>query len=80
MTVDEGWNRRYIQRLVGLPFILGYHMFMWVDEPAGGQLFGADSNFGLVHLSDDPYQVLVETFTEINALAAQWHEEGPNPS
>ena len=71
--------RRYIQTLVGLPFVLGYHMFMWADEPAGGQLFGADSNFGLVHLSDDPYQVLTVAFTEINALAAQWHEEGPTP-
>jgi hypothetical protein len=47
--------RRYIQTLVGLPFVVGYHMFMWADEPAGGQLFGANSNFGLVHLSDDPY-------------------------
>ena len=68
--------RRYIQTLVGLPFVLGYHMFMWADEPASGQLFGADSNFGLVHLSDDPYQVLTVAFTEINALAAQWHGGG----
>ena len=64
--------RRYIETLVGLPFVVGYHMFMWMDEPAGGQLFGANSNFGLVHLSDDPYQVLTDAFTEIT----RWRHNG----
>ena len=50
------------------------------DEPAAGQLFGANSNFGLVHLSDDPYQVLTDAFTEINSQATQWHLAGPQPS
>eukprot|EP01049_Picozoa_sp_SAG25_P013312 SAG25_NODE_2028_length_2013_cov_2.238767_1_plen_387_part_00 len=71
--------RHYIRTLVGLPFVIGYHMFMWADEPSGGQLFGANSNFGLVHLSDDPYQVLTEAFGDINALASSWHEDGPEP-
>ena len=54
-------------------------MFMWADESSGGQLFGANSNFGLVHLSDDPYQVLADAFADINALAGRWHETGPAP-
>jgi hypothetical protein len=71
--------RRYIETLVGLPFVVGYHMFMWMDEPAGGQLFGANSNFGLVHLSDDPYKVLTDAFAEINSLVTKWHLAGPQP-
>jgi hypothetical protein len=47
--------------------------FMYYDEPAGKQLFGADSNFGLVHEDDDPYQVLVQAFTNINSAAPQIH-------
>jgi hypothetical protein len=46
---------------------------MYYDEPAGKQLFGADSNFGLVHEDDDPYQVLVQAFTNINSAAPQIH-------
>ena len=72
--------RDYIRSLVGLPFVIGYHMFMWADEPSGGQLFGAASNFGLVHLSDDPYEVLTDAFTSINAEASAWHMAGPVPS
>jgi len=63
----------YIHDLVALPFVVGYHMFMYYDEPAGKQLFGADSNFGLVHQDDDPYQVLTEVFTSINADAPLRH-------
>eukprot|EP00039_Didymoeca_costata_P013669 m.211633 g.211633 ORF g.211633 m.211633 type:complete len:483 (+) comp15841_c0_seq3:59-1507(+) len=65
--------KTYIEELVSLPFVIGYHMFMWEDEPAGGQLFHANSNFGLVHLSDDPYEVTTQAFTVINGLTTTWH-------
>lgn len=65
--------RDYIRMLVALPYVVGWHMFAWVDEPSGGQLFGANSNWGLMHLSDDPYAVLVQMFQGINANATTWH-------
>lgn len=58
--------RRYITQLVALPYVVGFHQFAWVDEPGAGRLDGEDSNYGLVHLDDDPYTVLVEEFTKIN--------------
>eukprot|EP00040_Diaphanoeca_grandis_P035124 m.220032 g.220032 ORF g.220032 m.220032 type:complete len:491 (+) comp33308_c3_seq13:177-1649(+) len=64
---------KYISELVSMPFVGGYHMFMYYDEPAGKQLFGADSNFGLVHSDDDVYTVVVEAFTKINAAAPHTH-------
>jgi hypothetical protein len=36
------------------------------DEPAGKQLFGADSNCGLVHEDGDYYSEVVGAFTQIN--------------
>jgi hypothetical protein len=53
-----------------------YHMFMYYDEPAGKQLFGADSNFGLVHEDDDPYDILTQAFASINAEAPRLHSGG----
>ena len=50
-------------------------MFMWYDEPAGEQLFGANSNYGLVHEDDDEYEEVVAAFTKINAAATGWHDE-----
>jgi agarase len=68
--------RSYVKTLVELPFVVGYHLFAWVDEPSGGQLFGANSNYGLNHLSDDPYGVWTQGWTSINTMAVQWHENG----
>lgn len=48
---------------------------MYYDEPPGQQLFGADSNFGLVHEDDDVYEVLTKAFTGINADAPGIHEQ-----
>ena len=59
-----------------MPFVVGYHMFMYYDEPAGKQLFGADSNYGLVHQDGDLYTEVVEAFTRINANAEAWHLAG----
>eukprot|EP00035_Acanthoeca_spectabilis_P018181 m.383890 g.383890 ORF g.383890 m.383890 type:complete len:499 (-) comp16733_c0_seq1:3254-4750(-) len=67
--------RDYTSKLVSLPFVIGYHMFMYYDEPPGQQLFGADSNFGLVHEDDDVYEVLTKAFTGINADAPGIHEQ-----
>merc|ERR1719174_37869 len=53
----------YVKELVTMPFVVGYHMFMYYDEPAGKQLFGADSNYGLVHQDGDVYTQVVEAFT-----------------
>lgn len=51
-----------------LPFIVGSHYFMWVDEPALGisSTFPEDSNYGLVNEADEPYQELTAIATKVN--------------
>jgi hypothetical protein len=62
-----------------LPFMVGYDYFMWVDEPALGisDTFPEDSNYGLVDVNDDPWEVLVERATEVNAQVPGLHAESP---
>ncbi len=64
------------QRTVfALPFIVGSHYFMWVDEPALGiaSTFPEDSNYGLVSEADEPYPELTAMATKVNAQAIALH-------
>ncbi len=66
----------FAHAMIDLPFVVGYHYFMWVDEPAEGisSTFPEDSNYGLVDVNDTPYPELVETATRVNAAAHQRHK------
>ena len=61
--------------LFSLPFIVGSHYFMWVDEPALGisKTFPEDSNYGLVSESDKPYALVTQTAARVNAQMAGLH-------
>jgi len=70
MRVDNQQQRAacyaILQRdLFRLPFMVGSHYFMWVDEPAEGisKSFPEDSNYGLVSESDTPYPLLTAAAT-----------------
>ena len=63
----------YIQQLVALPFIVGYHSFAWSDEPAAGNGWGENSNYGLVHLDDDAYGEMTSMFTRLHASVVELH-------
>jgi len=67
--------RIFAQAMTDLPFMVGYHYFMWADEPAPGisSTFPEDSNYGLVNEKDETYTVLVQTATEVNQAAAARH-------
>ena len=58
------------------PFMVGYHYFMWADEPVMGisSAFPEDSNYGLVNEKDEPYALFIKTAAEVNAQVAQRHE------
>lgn len=64
--------------LLRLPFVVGSHFFMWVDEPSGGisPTFEENSNYGLVDERDDPYPPLVDAATRLHANAAHIHRTG----
>jgi len=65
--------KRYVDTLLTLPFILGYHWFQYMDQPKEGRFDGENSNFGLVKIDDEPYRLLVETFKQINFNAEKTH-------
>lgn len=61
--------------LSSLPFIVGSHYFMWVDEPALGisSTFPEDSNYGLVNEADEPYPELTAIATKVNTQMVALH-------
>lgn len=61
--------------LFSLPFVVGSHYFMWVDEPALGisSTFPEDSNYGLVNEADEPYPELTAMATKVNAQMFALH-------
>ena len=58
---------RYVQGLIDLPFMVGFHWFEHADEPKEGRFDGENSNYGLVTIEDRPWDLLVRKMTEVNA-------------
>eukprot|EP00937_MAST-01D_sp_MAST-1D-sp2_P001821 g1821.t1 len=65
--------RSYITALAALPYVVGWHVFAWVDEPAGGNEWGEDSNYGIVRSDDSAYAPMVSMLEEVNAAAHALH-------
>ena len=64
----------WMRTLLPMPYIVGWAVFRWVDQPAGGAGGnGEDSNYGLVNEAGVPYPC-VETFARIqkNAKALRY--------
>lgn len=57
-----------------LPYVVGYHMFAWVDQPAAGCGWRENSNYGRV--DDEPYSALTKMFTKLNAELPALHGSG----
>lgn len=58
---------RYARETFATEYIVGYHWFCYQDEPPEGRFDGENSNFGLVSNMDEPWELLVERMTEVNA-------------
>jgi hypothetical protein len=58
---------RYVNGLIDLPFVVGFHWFEHADEPQEGRFDGENSNYGLVTIEDRPWEVLVQRMTQVNA-------------
>lgn len=63
------------RQLFALPFVIGSHYFMWMDEPALGisTAFPEDSNYGLVSESDEPYPPITAAATRVNPQLPALH-------
>jgi len=67
--------RIFVNAMADLPFLIGYHYFMWADEPALGisTSFPEDSNYGLLNEKDETYEALVQASTAANRSAESRH-------
>ena len=65
--------RSYVTEALEQPYIVGYNWFTYADQPAFGRADGENSNYGLVSISDEPYEELLATITEINSRAHEIH-------
>jgi agarase len=62
--------RDYVEPLYDAPWVVGHEWFKWVDEPPGGRpVDNEDNNFGLVSLTDEPYDEMLDVMVEVNADA-----------
>ena len=57
----------YAHRHQQVPWIIGYHWFAWVDQPADGRFDGENNNWGLVTEADEPYPLLTQGMARVNA-------------
>lgn len=56
----------YVTALMKLPYMVGFHWFEHADEPAEGRFDGENSNYGLVNIKDEPWEVLTERMRDVN--------------
>lgn len=64
---------RFVTNLMQLPFVIGYHWFEYTDEPKEGRFDGENSNYGLVNINDEPWQLLVDAMTRTNQKIEDIH-------
>ena len=63
----------YVREAMAVPAVVGFHWFQHNDQPKEGRFDGENSNYGLVNIADDVYEVLTKRMTEVNAQTDAWH-------
>lgn len=58
------------------PQLVGYHWFEHADEPKEGRFDGENSNYGIVNIQDEVYEVLAQTMKRVNVEAERLHGGG----
>jgi len=61
----DGYER-YLKAGWDLPFIVGFHWFQYCDQPKEGRFDGENSNFGLVKINDEEWEILTERIRKVN--------------
>lgn len=71
--------RAFITSVIEEPMLVGYHWFQWADQSPQGRFDGEDSNYGIVDIEHRPYQTLLSTMRQVNALAPKVHAASTAP-
>jgi len=64
---------QYVTKLMSLPYAVGFHWFEYADEPAEGRFDGENSNYGLVNIKDEPWEILIQKMSELNRRIESIH-------
>ncbi len=64
---------QFVTELMKIPYVIGYHWFEYTDEPAEGRFDGENSNFGLVNIKDEPWEILTKEMTRTNTQVEAIH-------
>jgi agarase len=67
---------QYVIWALGEPNLVGYHWFEHADEPKEGRFDGENSNYGVVNIKDEVYELVTASMTRINARAEELHRAG----
>ena len=59
---------RYALSSYATDYTVGYHWFIYADQPAEGRFDGEDNNFGLVDINDQPYEAVTNRATELHSV------------
>lgn len=66
--------QKYIEQVMALPYIVGFHWFQYFDQSPQGRSFdGENSNYGIVDIYDREYKALVESMKSANQKADRIH-------
>jgi hypothetical protein len=66
-----------LRSLVRLPYVIGAEWFQYYDEPPHGRYDGEDFNFGLVDISDRPYEELTAAIAALDLTKLKAHAHAP---
>jgi len=58
--------RDYVLKWMAEPYAVGFHWFQHSDQPREGRFDGENSNYGLVLITDEPYELLTKTALAVN--------------
>ena len=67
----------YVTWALSEPNLVGYHWFEHADEPKEGRFDGENSQYGVVNIQDEVYELITRTMSEINARAEELHAAKP---
>jgi hypothetical protein len=65
--------RYYVENAMADPNIVGAHWFEWIDEPSTGRFDGENYAIGLINVTDQPYQELIDAAKATHRRLAAVH-------
>ncbi|MDQ7779704.1 MAG: beta-agarase [Planctomycetota bacterium] len=68
-----GCFRSYARACAEKPYMVGYHWFEYIDQPALGRSDGENSNYGLVNEKDEPWETLTAEMKRTNREVYKLH-------